>query len=231
MALRLRRRAIVNRACCLDRKASIPNAYTLYFLNFKMKKLIYFITAILTLSACVNNASTHQESAVSSNSESNFILSNIVDSVISANPDFLNNEIKQKKVSNEVQLAVLSAIQRSHNILTEIPLTFEMMMQNEDKYIIKFELSTMGEQATRISDKYNIYFNVFTEMSEEEASELIENHKYHLTFDSISDVNNNLVLPSGKTFTDNPNIYKTSFDECVNVCPGAFLLKGVKFSE
>ena len=91
--------------------------------------------------------------------------------------------------------------------------------------------AAMIKSGTRISDKYDIYFNVFTEMSEEEASKLIEEHKYHLTFDSIVDASNNLILPSGRTFTDNPNIYKTSFDECVNVSPGAFLLKGVKFSE
>lgn len=68
-------------------------------------------------------------------------------------------------------------------------------------------------------------------MTEEEASKLIENHKYHLTFDSIEDASNNLILPSGITIIVNPSIYKTSFDECINVCPGAFLLKGVIFSE
>lgn len=203
-----------------------------------MKKLIYFVSIILFLSSCVNNASSRQCSTVASTEEnetssdvSNYVLANIVDSIISANPDFLNNDIKQKKVSKEVQNAVLSAIQKDHSILSDIPLSFEMMMQKGNKYIIKFELSNIGEQGTRISDKYDIYFNVFTEMSEEEASELIEKHKYHLTFESICDVSNNLVLPSGRTFTDNPNIYKSSFDECINVCPGAFLLKGVKFSE
>ena len=196
-----------------------------------MKKLIYFVSIILLLTSCVNNASRQQDSAKSENAVTHYLMANIVDSIITANPDYLNNEIKHKKVSEEVQSTLLSAIQKNHNILTEIPLSFEMMMQNEDNYIIKFELSNIGEQGTRISEKYNISFNVFTEMSEEEASKLIEEHKYHLTFDSIVDASNNLILPSGRTFTDNPNIYKTSFDECVNVSPGAFLLKGVKFSE
>ena len=203
-----------------------------------MNKLIYFVSILLFFSSCVNNASSRQNATVvpteeneSASNVSKYVLANVVDSVISANPDFLNNDIKQKKVSKEVQNAVLSAIQKDHSILSDIPLSFEMMMQKGNKYIIKFELSNIGEQGTRISDKYDIYFNVFTEMSEEEASELIEKHKYHLTFESICDVSNNLVLPSGRTFTDNPNIYKTSFDECLNVCPGAFLLKGVKFSE
>lgn len=203
-----------------------------------MNKLIYFISILLFFSSCVNNASSRQSATVdpteeneSASNVSKYVLANIVDSVISANPDFLNNDIKQKKVSKEVQNAVLSAIQKDHSILSDIPLSFEMMMQKDNKYIIKFELSNIGDKGTRISDKYDIYFNVFTEMSEDEASELIEKHKYHLTFESICDVSNNLVLPSGRTFTDNPNIYKSSFDECINVCPGAFLLKGVKFSE
>ena len=205
-----------------------------------MNKLIYFVSILLLLlfSSCVNNASSRQSATIDSTEEnesasnvSKYVLANVVDSVISANPDFLNNDIKQKKVSKEVQNAVLSAIQKDHSILSDIPLSFEMMMQKGNKYIIKFELSNIGDKGTRISDKYDIYFNVFTEMSEDEASELIEKHKYHLTFESICDVSNNLVLPSGRTFTDNPNIYKSSFDECINVCPGAFLLKGVKFSE
>ena len=158
-------------------------------------------------------------------------MTNIVDSIIVANPDFLNNDIKQKKVAKEIQSVVLSSIKGDHSILTQIPLTYKMMMQKGNKYIIKFELANIGNSGTRISDKYDIYFNVFTEMSEEEASDLIDNHKYHLTFETISDVNNNLVLPSGRVFTDEPNVYKTSVDELVNVCPGAFLLKGVKYTE
>lgn len=203
-----------------------------------MKYLIFMASIAVIFSACVNNTSSQQNSVVASTSESetstevsNYVLANIVDSIISANPDYLNNDIKQKKVAGQIQSAVLSAIQNDHSILTEIPLSFAMMMQKGNKYIIKFELSNIGKNGTRISDKYDIYFNVFTEMSEEEASELIEKHKYHLTFESISDVNNKLVLPSGRTFTDDPNIYKTSVDEYVNICPGAFLLKDVKFSE
>lgn len=137
-------------------------------------------------SACVNNTSSQQNSVVASTSESetstevsNYVLANIVDSIISANPDYLNNDIKQKKVAGQIQSAVLSAIQNDHSILTEIPLSFAMMMQKGNKYIIKFELSNIGKNGTRISDKYDIYFNVFTEMSEEEASELIEKHIHY----------------------------------------------------
>lgn len=128
-------------------------------------------------SACVNNTSSQQNSVVASTSESetstevsNYVLANIVDSIISANPDYLNNDIKQKKVAGQIQSAVLSAIQNDHSILTEIPLSFAMMMQKGNKYIIKFELSNIGKNGTRISDKYDIYFNVFTEMSEEEVT-------------------------------------------------------------
>lgn len=202
-----------------------------------MKIIMYVASFAIFLSSCVNvnNTSDQQdyvtastEEPVSTDEVPNYILANIVDSIISDNPDYLNNDIKKNKVAKEIQATVLSAIQQDHSILTEIPLSFVMMMKKGSKYIIKFELSNIGNSGTRISNKYDIYFNVFTEMSEEEASELIEKHKYHLTFESISDVNNNLVLPSGRTFTDNPKIYKT---EDINVCPGAFLLKDVKYSE
>ena len=91
-----------------------------------MKKLIYFVSIILLLTSCVNNASRQQDSAKSENAVTHYLMANIVDSIITANPDYLNNEIKQKKVSEEVQSTLLSAIQKNHNILTEIPLSFEI---------------------------------------------------------------------------------------------------------
>lgn len=203
-----------------------------------MKHYLFIILCAVLFAACVNNSASQQDSAVATTEEEEssstvfkYAMANIVDSIIVANPDFLNNDIKQKKVAKEIQSVVLSSIKGDHSILTQIPLTYKMMMQKGNKYIIKFELANIGNSGTRISDKYDIYFNVFTEMSEEEASDLIDNHKYHLTFETISDVNNNLVLPSGRVFTDEPNVYKTSVDKHVNVCPGAFLLKGVKYTE
>ena len=191
------------------------------------------------ISACVQNTKTQSEEVAASTTEqdesvstqSQYMLANIVDSIIAANPDYLSNDIKKKKVAKEIQTKVLAAITANHNILTEIPLSYEMMMQNGSKYIIKFELSNIGNSGTRISDKYDIYFNVFTEMTEDEASALVDHQKYHLSFESVSNVNGNLVLPSGRTFTDEPQVYKFSTDDKPNVCPGAFLLRGVSFSK
>lgn len=199
----------------------------------------FLLLFLLILSACVQTSRHNSEdSVVTSTEEANasasakqYVIAQIVDSVISANPDYLNNDIKRKKVAKEIQSAVISAITADHNVLTEIPLSYEMMMQKGNKYIIKFELSNIGSSGTRISDKYDIYFNVFTELSEDEASELIDKQKYYLSFESISDVNGNLMLPSGRTFTYNPQVYKLSRDDKTNVCPGAFLLKGVLFSK
>ena len=204
-----------------------------------MKHSFLFILLSLILSACVQSTRPQSEESVAvatdevnnSSSSNQYVIANIVDSVIAAHPDYLSNDIKKNKVAKDIQTAVLSAITADHNILTEIPLSYEMMMQKGNKYIIKFELSNIGTRGTSISDKYDIYFNVFTEMSEEEASDLIDKQKYHLTFESISDVNGNLVLPSGRTFTDNPNVYKMSGDDKASVCPGAFLLKGVTFTK
>lgn len=204
-----------------------------------MKHYFFILVLALLLSACVNNSSSQTEMATAStedvNSESaessNYVLANIVDSIISANPDYLNNDIKRKKVAKEIQTAFISAVNNNHDVLTEIPLTFEQMMQKGNKYIVKFELANVGSNGTRISNKYDIYFNVFTEMSEEEASDLIQKHKYHLTFNSFSDVSGKLVLPSGRTFTDTPNVYMSSLDDRTSVSPGGFLVTGVKFTE
>lgn len=146
-------------------------------------------------------------------------------------PIIIDNDIKRKGVATAIQSAILSEVSNNHNVLTEIPLTFAQMMQKGNKYIVKFELAELVSKGTRISDKYDNYFNVFTEMSENEACELVKDKKYHLSFNSISDVSNKLILPSGRTFYDNPNVYKTSLDERPNVCPGGFLLKGITFSE
>lgn len=204
-----------------------------------MKHFILFIFFLLILSACVQNTKNQSDEVVASTTESDesvssqsqYMLANIVDSIIAANPDYLSNDIKKKKVAKEIQSKVLAAVAADHNVLTEIPLSYEMMMQNGSKYIIKFELSNIGKSGTQISDKYDIYFNVFTEMTEDEASALVDKQKYHLSFESVSNVNGNLVLPSGRTFTDEPQVYKFSTDNKPNVCPGAFLLRGVSFSK
>ena len=200
--------------------------------------VIIFIFAFFVC-ACVNPNST-QESTIAANTiceesqsvATNYAIANIVDSIVSANPDYLDNDIKRNRVAKAIQSAIISAVSNNHNVLTEIPLTFEQLMQNGvNKYIVKFELSNIGDSGTRISDKYDIYFNVFTEMTVNEASELVKDKKYHISFNSIEDVSNKLVLPSGRTFYNNPNIYKTSLDERPSVNPGGFLLRSVTFSE
>lgn len=198
-----------------------------------------FLLFLILLSACVNSNTSHDSVAVASTSDSEqttnntqYVIANIVDSIVSANPDYLDNDIKRNRVATAIQSAILSAVSNNHSVLTEIPLTFEQLMQNgANKYIVKFELSNIGNSGTRISNKYDIYFNVFTEMTENEASELVKDKKYHLSFRSIEDVSNKLVLPSGRTFYNNPNIYITSLDDKPSVNPGGFLLRGVTFSE
>lgn len=195
-----------------------------------MKYFVSIFLLGLLLFSCVNNSNTNEKMDEVSTSP-NYAVANIVDSIITANPDYLNNDIRRKKVAKEIQTAIITAINKDHSVLTEIPLAFEQMMQKGNKYIVKFELANLGSNSTRISDKYNIYFNVFTEMTEDEASELVQNRKYHLTFNSIADVSGMLILPSGRTFTDTPDVYNTSIDEHTSVSPGGFLLTGVKFSE
>ena len=204
-----------------------------------MKDYLFPLLATIFLSACANNSTPNNETAINSPEDtveqtlvsSNYVIANLVDSIITANPDYLNNDIKRKKVAKEIQTTILSAANNDHSVLTEIPLAFEQMMQKGNKYIVKFELANFGSNGTRISDKYDIYFNIFTEMTEDEASELVQNHKYHLTFNSISDVSGKLELPSGRTFTDTPNVHNSSLDDRTSISPGGFLLTGVKFSE
>ncbi len=128
--------------------------------------VIIFIIAFFVC-ACVNSNST-QDSAIAANTISeesqsvatHYAIANIVDSIVSANPDYLDNEIKRNRVATAIQSAIISAVSNNHNVLTEIPLTFEQLMQNgTNKYIVKFELSNIGDSGTRISNKYDIYFN------------------------------------------------------------------------
>lgn len=206
-----------------------------------MKKIISILGLATILSACANseNGDTTEmavtdEIVVSDDNDmsaENFVLVNIVDSIIKANPDYMDNEIKRKKVARAIQEEFIAAVRKDHEALTQIPLTYKMMRAKGNKYIVKFELSNIGSSGTRISRNYDIYFNVFTEMTEDEAMDLVSNNKYHLTFSSIDDVSNKLVLPSGETFVDNPTVYKFSDDKRPSVSPGAFLLINVKYDK
>lgn len=203
-----------------------------------MKQSFIFLILSFFFCACVNSNSTQDSTATieatvnePTSVTKQYVISSIVDSIITANPDYLDNDIKRKRVASAIQNTIISVVKSNHEVLTEIPLTFEQLMQNGvNKYIVKFELSNIGDSGTRISDKYDIYFNVFTEMTEEEASELVKDKKYHLSFSTIEDVSNKLVLPSGRTFYNNPNVYKTSLDERPSVDLGGFLLRKVTFT-
>lgn len=201
-----------------------------------MKKIVIIgviITLGVTYSCDGNQQRTSADSApvieettsLDSKETSKYILANIVDSIMTANPGCTSNDIKKKKVANEIKSTLLDTISKDHNILTQIPLEYVMMMPKGNKYIIKFELSSISNS---ISDKYDIYFNVFTEMTEEEASKLEDHKKYHLSFNTIKPGSGNLVLPSGGVLNEEPEVYK--FDSKINVCPGSFYLTGVKLS-
>lgn len=193
----------------------------------------------LFMISCINNnqhsTQTEEYATVEPNGgieapTKNYVVANIVDSIITANPDYLDNDIKRNRVATEIQNTVINVISNNHEVLTEIPLTYEMMMPRGNDYIIKFELNNIGNN-TRISNKYNIYFNVFTIMNADEAADLVDNQKYYLTFSSIRNVNHNLTLPSGRTFYDNPNVYKSSLGDEISVSLGGFLLSGVNFTK
>lgn len=204
-----------------------------------MKDYLLPLLTTTFLSACENNSTPNNETAITSPEDAveqtfvfaNYVITNLVYSIITASPDYPNNDIKHKKIAKEIQTTILSDVNNDHSVLTEIPLAFEQMMQKGNKYIVKFKLANLSSNGTRISDKYDIHFKVFTEMTEDEASELVQNHKYHLTFNSISDVSGKLVLPSDRTFTDTPNVNNSSLDDRTSISPGGFLLTGVKFSE
>ena len=75
-----------------------------------MKHFILFIFLSLMISACVQNTKTQSEEVAASTTEqdesvstqSQYMLANIVDSIIAANPDYLSNDIKKKKVAKEI---------------------------------------------------------------------------------------------------------------------------------
>ena len=118
-----------------------------------MKDYLFSLLTTIFLSACVNNSTPNNETAITSPC----VIANLVDSIITVNPDYLNNDIKRKKVAKEIQTTILSAVNNEHSVLTEIPLAFEQMMHKGNKYIVKFELANLGSNGTRISDKYDIY--------------------------------------------------------------------------
>lgn len=161
-------------------------------------KRLSFLVLLIALSGCAHNATMGHPAKVDE-----FINGCLFDG---AN----NNDITRQVLADTIDTRLARMSGNSLEILSGIPMTFEMMMEypkpifdfqtnpNTGKYVVKFSFAKNFD-ACRAS------LQVLTILDKEFASGLVDGKQYIVqgVFDGIA---NEFPLPSGKVFTDKTRV-------------------------
>lgn len=201
----------------------------------RISRFCMFIACVLTISGCKYQAPNNTAQKVTKD-----VLCQTIEGLLSTNPNAANNEITKQDFIDKSNMTIDSLINeykgKEFTIIENIPANFEMMLEyktgaNAGNYIVKFDVSGMLS-GYRPSYDYDISFMIFSVVSKEVASQLVENKNYYLKCRLNDFVNaKNFTLPSGKKYEDLPSIMYYSGDKKWNFDLGTFLVEDLQFTE
>lgn len=177
-----------------------------------MKPILLVVIALLA-TFCSPNKGAEIDTGHTEKSKLEILL----DSVISASPGFLDNDIKRSLFGEALQQSLERYRGDTMPILEGVPFKFEMMIgypakgkeAGISKYAVKFIL---GEDATEPSDNYKVSLQVISVLPKKKALTLKEGAEYILngTFIDFANCQGSFTLPSGDCFEDMPRVLALS---------------------
>lgn len=198
-----------------------------------MRKLIPTLgaTIAIMLAGCVKQYNT--SSASTEQTKPITMLGRMVDSLVSAQPNALNNDVT-KQVFADSALSLISRYEGGEMpFLAELPMEYEMCMvypsylDYAGQYVVKFSFADDSEKA-----RYT--FQVFTRMSKEDVMGLVDHEKYHIKGKFMYIPDNTSAkwfdLPTGGMIFEYPSVYKSS-DDSPNVNLGSWFVDSVKYTK
>jgi hypothetical protein len=200
-----------------------------------MKITTVLILSILMLS-CENSAYKQGSFKTEPVKEKETELKMFLDKFILNHPDCFDNEIKNDMCSKMLIIEFFSFMTNdSINFLNEVEMRFEQMAPYPDgDYLVKFHHSS--RRLRKISNSYDLTFQVFSKVNKEVAQNLIDGKKYTLSGNIVDYANkSSFVLPSGKWFIDFITIDKrlksNSFvDEIIYINLGSLIIENLEFT-
>lgn len=152
-----------------------------------------------------------------------------IDSFISANPDYLNNEITQKEAAQRLahEFTVL-AQSDTLACIADLPAKYEMMLAypGDSLYVVKFAYTDLLSKH-KVSKSYNFSYQAFSILSKKEAAKIRKDQSYFLSGNFVGFLtHNNFVLPSGSRAEDVPQVY--TFDDKPDFNLGTLVIENLK---
>jgi len=193
-----------------------------------MKHTLYiFLIALIALSCTGNTQSVQTKKEVAEP----LLIQNYLDNFLSENPNCIDNDILREECGEKLKVGVINGLMGdSIRFITQIPVEYEMSLrQGDDSYIIKF---VCGKNVTnlRVSDKYDVSFQLFSIVDKETAKTIKDKGRYYVsgTCNAYAD-NKTFPLPSGKKYSNYPRITKSSSigGDKPNFDLGTFVVKNI----
>jgi hypothetical protein len=184
-----------------------------------MQKIVLLFVLIISLLGCTpKSQNTNQEP------QREYLIKVFLDKFLSENRNCFNNDVTKKDCELTLKNEFLKNLGDSIPCISELPLEFEMLIEYENdiikilypellhKYVVKFSFSETRHNI-KISDNYDVTFQVFAIVDKNAVLELKEGNFYYIAgscYDFAS--KNSFVLPSGDYFNGYPTIYKPILD-------------------
>ncbi|MDP2236162.1 MAG: hypothetical protein Q8J88_06995 [Bacteroidales bacterium] len=150
--------------------------------------------------------------------------------------DCFNNDIKIDACRKMFILEFYSFMTNdSINFLSEVEVRFEQMAPYPDgDYVVKFHHGS--HKLKKVSDSYDLTFQVFAKVNKDVAQKLVDGKKYILSGNVINyATRDSFVFPSGEWLIDYPTLEKalksTSYvDEIIYINLGSLIIENLEFT-
>lgn len=208
-----------------------------------MKKysIVVFAVMMFCASSCISNTSTNK----GKEDKQDCRLKAMLDSCLIEQPNAMNNDVTKSILADTIKARLQQFRGDTLIYISDIPFQYEMALEyppspfefesesykNAGKYVVKFGHSDTFTKY-RISDKYEVSFQVFTIMNKETVANLVDGELYYISGIFRDFANNSsetgFVLPSGKCLIQYPTVNKYTGDK-VSINLGTMIVDGLTF--
>ena len=200
-----------------------------------MKKIfsILALCSVILFSGCQGPTKKPEKEEVK-----NYALKTLLDGFIAESPEMTNNEITLGDASDKLAIVTKQNIGDSLQLISELPLEFEMALEYPNEiyiktpgmYVAKFGFGEF-QSKTKLSDKYKASFIVFSIVDKETVSKLKKGSFYTIkgTFKDFANCKGSFQLPSGKCIDNPPKI--SSYKDELSFNFGTLIVENISFVE
>lgn len=200
-----------------------------HFVQAMYKKTIIFLLGIFSLFACNN---VQQQQSKSGDGMKLRTLDSMCIAYIESHLDGFNNEITRERTAKEIQRIIIDTLTSNSNLLYDLPLQYESVVDDGNKFIVRFSTGYRYQWTDRKICKIDMWF--YSKVDEEVISKLKDKGTYYLSKAKfMGRVNDKIELPNGDTFDHNPHValIESPLDTTFMIGLGGLYVKDIELKE